>query len=219
MLRQTAWQQLITQSPTTRAIPWETAPAAAAAAACMPTRRIPSGTIRAIPWETVPAAATTALTGTAPSRVSMVGFVLLLFPRGPNRLLTLSRSGHRRGDVSDAPLMSHATDCLDWNMEHGEADEGPLTDVSSPCSSVSRDIDDSDVGTASSDVTRTCSSVSLANFSIIDSTLREGEQFATAYFDTAQKIKIAHALDDFGVDYVGLPTQAVETRSFGRDRV
>jgi homocitrate synthase len=42
----------------------------------------------------------------------------------------------------------------------------------------------------------------LSNFKIIDSTLREGEQFATAFFDTAQKIKIAKALDDFGVEYV-----------------
>lgn len=48
------------------------------------------------------------------------------------------------------------------------------------------------------------SSSNFVNFSIIDSTLREGEQFATAYFDTAQKIKIAQALDDFGVEYVRL---------------
>jgi homocitrate synthase len=44
----------------------------------------------------------------------------------------------------------------------------------------------------------------LNNFSIIDTTLREGEQFATAYFDTATKIKIARALDDIGVEYVSL---------------
>ncbi|KAL9591262.1 MAG: hypothetical protein Q9179_007899, partial [Wetmoreana sp. 5 TL-2023] len=42
----------------------------------------------------------------------------------------------------------------------------------------------------------------LLNFKIIDSTLREGEQFATAYFDTAQKLKIAKALDEIGVEYV-----------------
>lgn len=46
------------------------------------------------------------------------------------------------------------------------------------------------------------SSVNLANFSIIDTTLREGEQFATAHFDTETKIKIAQALDEFGVEYV-----------------
>ena len=44
----------------------------------------------------------------------------------------------------------------------------------------------------------------LSKFKIIDSTLREGEQFATAFFDTAMKIKIAKALDDFGVEYVRL---------------
>jgi homocitrate synthase len=65
-----------------------------------------------------------------------------------------------------------------------------------------------------SGTTPVSSFIDLANFSIVDSTLREGEQFATAYFDTAQKIQIARALDDFGVDYVRLPTQAVETRGF-----
>ena len=40
------------------------------------------------------------------------------------------------------------------------------------------------------------------SFKIIESTLREGEQFANAFFDTAKKIEIAKALDDFGVDYV-----------------
>lgn len=47
------------------------------------------------------------------------------------------------------------------------------------------------------------------NFKIIDSTLREGEQFATAFFDTVQKTKIAKALDDFGVQYVRLPIYAM----------
>lgn len=37
-------------------------------------------------------------------------------------------------------------------------------------------------------------------FSIIESTLREGEQFSTATFNTAQKIEIAALLDDFGVE-------------------
>ena len=32
--------------------------------------------------------------------------------------------------------------------------------------------------------------------------MREGEQFANAFFDTQKKIEIAKALDDFGVDYV-----------------
>lgn len=42
----------------------------------------------------------------------------------------------------------------------------------------------------------------VSRFKIIESTLREGEQFANAFFDTQKKIEIAKALDDFGVDYV-----------------
>lgn len=44
----------------------------------------------------------------------------------------------------------------------------------------------------------------VSRFQIIESTLREGEQFANAFFDTEKKIQIAKALDDFGVDYVSL---------------
>lgn len=42
----------------------------------------------------------------------------------------------------------------------------------------------------------------VSRFKIIESTLREGEQFANAFFTTEKKIEIAKALDDFGVDYV-----------------
>ena len=44
----------------------------------------------------------------------------------------------------------------------------------------------------------------VSNFKIIESTLREGEQFANAFFDTETKIRIAKALDDFGVDCIEL---------------
>ncbi len=40
------------------------------------------------------------------------------------------------------------------------------------------------------------------NYSIIESTLREGEQFSTATFSTAQKIEIAGLLDTFGVEMI-----------------
>lgn len=43
----------------------------------------------------------------------------------------------------------------------------------------------------------------MSRFQVIESTLREGEQFANAFFDTQKKIEIAKALDDFGADYVG----------------
>ena len=41
--------------------------------------------------------------------------------------------------------------------------------------------------------------------------MREGEQFANAYFDTAKKIEIAKALDEFGADYVSYPIQQQQT--------
>ena len=58
-----------------------------------------------------------------------------------------------------------------------------------------------------------CSSGNLPNFGIIDSTLREGERFATAFLDTEHKIRIARALDDFAVEYVRLPIHAIETKN------
>ncbi|KAK6528352.1 Saccharopine dehydrogenase [Arthrobotrys megalospora] len=53
----------------------------------------------------------------------------------------------------------------------------------------------------------------VSNFKIIESTLREGEQFANAFFDTAKKIEIAKALDDFGVDYIELTSPAASEQS------
>lgn len=46
--------------------------------------------------------------------------------------------------------------------------------------------------------------MSLDHYYIIDSTLREGEQFVNAQFTTEQKIRIARALDEFGVEYLEL---------------
>jgi len=53
----------------------------------------------------------------------------------------------------------------------------------------------------------------VSRFQIIESTLREGEQFANAFFDTETKIKIAKALDDFGVDYIELTSPAASEQS------
>ncbi|KAF2168877.1 hypothetical protein M409DRAFT_52871 [Zasmidium cellare ATCC 36951] len=53
----------------------------------------------------------------------------------------------------------------------------------------------------------------VSNFKIIESTLREGEQFANAFFDTETKIKIAKALDEFGVDYIELTSPAASEQS------
>src|SRR5512138_2766606 len=48
---------------------------------------------------------------------------------------------------------------------------------------------------------------------IIDTTLREGEQFARARFRTQDKIEIARALDAFGVDYVEVTSPAASPQS------
>ncbi|PFH55900.1 hypothetical protein XA68_17432 [Ophiocordyceps unilateralis] len=50
-------------------------------------------------------------------------------------------------------------------------------------------------------------------FQIIESTLREGEQFANAFFTTETKIKIATALSDFGVEYIELTSPAASEQS------
>jgi homocitrate synthase len=46
--------------------------------------------------------------------------------------------------------------------------------------------------------------MSLDHYYIIDSTLREGEQFINAQFSSAQKVRIAQALDEFGAEYLEL---------------
>ncbi|KAI9344612.1 mitochondrial homocitrate synthase [Obelidium mucronatum] len=51
------------------------------------------------------------------------------------------------------------------------------------------------------------------NFSIIESTLREGEQFGNAFFTTEDKVKIAKALDDFGVEYIEITSPAASEQS------
>ncbi|OAA73447.1 homocitrate synthase [Cordyceps fumosorosea ARSEF 2679] len=65
----------------------------------------------------------------------------------------------------------------------------------------------------------------VANFKIIESTLREGEQFANAFFDTETKVKMyglnpdcaeksAKALDSFGVDFIELTSPVASEQSF-----
>ncbi len=55
--------------------------------------------------------------------------------------------------------------------------------------------------------------MSLENYSIIDSTLREGEQFVNAFFTTEQKIKIARMLDEFGAEYIELTSPLASPQS------
>ena len=56
--------------------------------------------------------------------------------------------------------------------------------------------------------------MSLKNFSIIESTLREGEQFVNAFFSTAEKIQIATLLDAFGVEYLELTSPLASPESY-----
>ena len=53
----------------------------------------------------------------------------------------------------------------------------------------------------------------LQNFSIIESTLREGEQFVNAFFTPDQKVEIATLLDEFGVEYIELTTPLASPQS------
>ncbi|EAZ63968.2 homocitrate synthase [Scheffersomyces stipitis CBS 6054] len=53
----------------------------------------------------------------------------------------------------------------------------------------------------------------VSHFQVIESTLREGEQFANAFFSTDTKIAIAKALDDFGVDYIELTSPVASEQS------
>ncbi len=55
--------------------------------------------------------------------------------------------------------------------------------------------------------------MSVEKFSIIESTLREGEQFVNAFFTTEQKIRIATLLDAFGVEYIELTSPAASPQS------
>jgi homocitrate synthase len=56
--------------------------------------------------------------------------------------------------------------------------------------------------------------MSLESFNIIESTLREGEQFVGANFTTDDKLRIADALDEFGVEYIELTSPAASPQSF-----
>ncbi len=55
--------------------------------------------------------------------------------------------------------------------------------------------------------------MSLENFAIIESTLREGEQFAGASFTPDQKVRIATALDEFGVEMIELSSPLASPQS------
>ena len=53
----------------------------------------------------------------------------------------------------------------------------------------------------------------ITEFAIIESTLREGEQFVGANFTTEQKVELAQVLDEFGVEYIELTSPAASPSS------
>ncbi len=53
----------------------------------------------------------------------------------------------------------------------------------------------------------------LTSFHIIESTLREGEQFVGANFTPAQKVQIAQLLDRFGIEYIEVTSPAASEQS------
>jgi homocitrate synthase len=54
----------------------------------------------------------------------------------------------------------------------------------------------------------------IERFAIIDSTLREGEQFSAAHFTTEEKVTIAKALDAFGVEYIEVTSPVASPQSY-----
>ena len=56
-------------------------------------------------------------------------------------------------------------------------------------------------------------------WAIIDSTLREGEQFERAYFSTDDKVEIAKTLDAFGIEYLEVTTPVASPQSAHDARV
>lgn len=55
--------------------------------------------------------------------------------------------------------------------------------------------------------------MSIERVHIIESTLREGEQFVGANYTPEEKVEIAHALDAFGVDYIELTSPSASPQS------
>ena len=55
--------------------------------------------------------------------------------------------------------------------------------------------------------------MSLSDFAIIESTQREGEQFVGADFSTDDKVEIAYALANFGVEYIELTSPCASPTS------
>ncbi|KAI0892445.1 homocitrate synthase [Annulohypoxylon nitens] len=81
--------------------------------------------------------------------------------------------------------------------------------------SVSSNIDNVNIPTVGSyDLISSLNEPTPVPFKIVDTTLREGEQFSTASYSQEEKIEIARALDRFGVEYIELtnPVASIQSR-------
>lgn len=56
--------------------------------------------------------------------------------------------------------------------------------------------------------------MSLSQFSIVETTLREGEQFCGANFSSQDRVEIARALDQFGVEYIEVTSPCASPQSY-----
>ena len=54
----------------------------------------------------------------------------------------------------------------------------------------------------------------LSKLAIVDTTLREGEQFFKSNFSTGDKVEIARALEQFGVEYIEVTSPTVSPQSY-----
>jgi homocitrate synthase len=99
---------------------------------------------------------------------------------------------------------------------NGHANGVESTHVSIDTGALARQKEEQQVqqrGSVSTQPMQSTSIGNLSNFKIIESTLREGEQFANAFFDTETKIRIAKALDELGVDCIELTSPAASEQS------
>ncbi|KAL7938434.1 HMGL-like domain-containing protein [Trichoderma chlorosporum] len=105
--------------------------------------------------------------------------------------------------------------CGTCNGDTAGAAANPTTDNVAPAASTGNGVHPAQGTPASSPYQMVQDYISnVGRFKIIESTLREGEQFANAFFDLETKIKIAKALDNFGVDYIELTSPVASQASY-----
>ncbi|KAH7140945.1 homocitrate synthase [Dactylonectria macrodidyma] len=122
-------------------------------------------------------------------------------------------NGSDSAPVLGTPLTTSAVASLpnNENTFGGTEDSPAASEYDRPSSSSASESGDDGYATVASSVSL---APAFSNFAIIDSTLREGEQFVNAHFNTEQKIQIAKALDDVGVEYIEVTSPAASAQSY-----